>query len=222
MLTLIKELGLRQETTFQKWGLYKCSKCGSKKPFKIAVINHRLKKNKNIHCACGRGRKKLPPEVVRSKLLEKENRRIIAVARRNDASRVSIMKGRWRFMMMRCYDEANGNYKSYGARGITVCKRWHKFENFLKDMVAPPFHGAELDRINGKKGYSPKNVRWATRLENQQNRLPMYRPRPMIVDGHRFESIAACARHFNIKNETAIRRCNTQKKGFKWAEEKSK
>jgi hypothetical protein len=77
----------------------------------------------------------------------------------------------WINMIARCYSNRNGSYKDYGARGITVCKRWRGldgFAAFVSDMGARPV-GASLDRINNDKGYSPKNCRWATRKEQQRN-----------------------------------------------------
>jgi hypothetical protein len=56
----------------------------------------------------------------------------------------------------------------YSGRGIAVCKRWLKFENFLTDMGEAPA-GYTLDRINGKKGYSPTNCRWATPTQQAHN-----------------------------------------------------
>lgn len=53
--------------------------------------------------------------------------------------------------------------------GITVCKRWEKFENFLQDMGEPPT-GYSLDRINNAKGYSPSNCRWVPLSKQSVNR----------------------------------------------------
>ena len=71
---------------------------------------------------------------------------------------------------MRCYNKNMGKpYEQYGGKGITVCERWHKFENFLEDMGERP-DGKTLDRINGKLGYFKENCRWATRREQHGNR----------------------------------------------------
>lgn len=75
----------------------------------------------------------------------------------------------WRDMMRRCYDPRRAHYQRWGAKGITVCERWHKFDNFLADMGDKP-PGKTLDRKEGAKGYSKSNCRWATTMEQAQNR----------------------------------------------------
>lgn len=40
----------------------------------------------------------------------------------------------WRHMIGRCYSINNKDYCRYGAKGITVEKRWHCFEYFLEDV----------------------------------------------------------------------------------------
>lgn len=66
----------------------------------------------------------------------------------------------WQGMRQRCGDPNSKSYPDYGGRGIKVCKRWQKFENFLADMGERPSPKHELDRIDNDKGYKPGNVRW--------------------------------------------------------------
>lgn len=75
----------------------------------------------------------------------------------------------WQGMIARCTNYNNTSYKNYGGRGITVCKRWLKFENFLKDMGLRP-EKTSLDRINNNKGYCKSNCRWATKEQQSNNR----------------------------------------------------
>lgn len=74
----------------------------------------------------------------------------------------------WCSMMSRCFNKNRKRYKTYGAVGITVCKRWCNFDNFLTDMGNRP-KGKTIDRIENDKGYSLENCRWATYLEQTIN-----------------------------------------------------
>lgn len=75
----------------------------------------------------------------------------------------------WSKMIARCNDPEDRKWHRYGARGITVCERWLKFENFLADMGDKP-PGTTLDRENNDGNYDPNNCRWATQKTQQNNR----------------------------------------------------
>jgi len=70
-------------------------------------------------------------------------------------------------MKDRCNNPNHCAYHRYGGRGITVCARWNKFENFFQDMGHS--NGLTLERKNNDKGYSPKNCYWATSKEQNRN-----------------------------------------------------
>jgi hypothetical protein len=45
---------------------------------------------------------------------------------------------RWGSMLQRCFNPNASGYCDYGARGITVCERWLKFENYYADTGDSP------------------------------------------------------------------------------------
>lgn len=75
----------------------------------------------------------------------------------------------WTMMKNRCTNLKATDWRYYGGRGITLCKRWYKFKNFLEDMGKKPTPKYSIDRINNYRGYSPSNCRWATRKEQRHN-----------------------------------------------------
>ena len=75
----------------------------------------------------------------------------------------------WAAMKARCLDPGHHAAKNYGARGIVLCERWRKFENFFADMGPRP-PGMTLDREKNELGYSKENCRWATFSEQSNNR----------------------------------------------------
>lgn len=52
--------------------------------------------------------------------------------------------------------------------GVTVCKRWEKFENFYADMGSPP-KGYTLERRYNARGYCKSNCLWVPAAEQARN-----------------------------------------------------
>lgn len=77
----------------------------------------------------------------------------------------------WMGMKTRCLNPKNSGYKYYGGRGITICERWlNNFENFLLDVGRAPSSKLSIDRIDNNGNYEPGNCRWATLLQQNQNK----------------------------------------------------
>jgi hypothetical protein len=103
----------------------------------------------------------------------------------------------WKGMRRRCLDSKDKAFKNYGGRGIQVCERWSKFENFLADMGNRPGKGFSLERIDNNGNYEPSNCRWATALEQSRNK----RNNIFVIYGGRKHALSAiCAElEINIK-----------------------
>lgn len=101
-------------------------------------------------------------------LREKNLKKIITTHGMTDSRPYTI----WEGIIQRTTNPKNKAYKNYGGRGIIVCKKWLKFDNFWKDMRKGYVDNLSIDRINNNEGYEPANCRWATMKEQQNNKRP--------------------------------------------------
>ena len=103
----------------------------------------------------------------------------------------------WQQMVQRCTNPSNKSYCNYGGRGITVCGRWGKFENFLEDMGEVP-EGHQIDRIDNNGNYCKSNCRWATRKEQGRNK----RNNLFITYKGKTQLLVECAEQLGVKYYT--------------------
>jgi hypothetical protein len=75
----------------------------------------------------------------------------------------------WKSMLNRCENKNDPAYRNYGARGITVCDRWHDTSLFVEDMGPRP-EGTSIDRIDNDGNYEMSNCRWADNYQQNSNR----------------------------------------------------
>lgn len=83
----------------------------------------------------------------------------------------------YRGLVARCLNKNHSAYYRYGGRGIKVCDRWLKYENFYEDMEEGYTKHCEvygrsdtsIDRVNNNGDYCKDNCKWVTRTEQQSN-----------------------------------------------------
>jgi len=146
---------------------------------KLTVIRlHEIKNHFSIwecHCDCGKTKNVLGTSLNRGN--SKSCGCGIVEATKTRIKHGAVVDGKktpeytcWQSMKDRCLNPNCKAYKNYGAKGITICERWqNSFENFLSDMGKRPSIRYSLERINGRKNYSPNNCKWATRIEQNGN-----------------------------------------------------
>jgi len=108
----------------------------------------------------------------------------------------------WMSMRTRCRNPNHKFFHRYGGRGIIVCDRWDRFENFFSDMGSRPTPHHTLDRKDNNGPYAPHNCKWATRREQANNT-----PRNRIIEfrGRRL-SLTQWAREIGINGSSLAER----------------
>lgn len=109
----------------------------------------------------------------------------------------------WATLIQRCINPNNPKYPIYGERGITVCKRWKKFPNFLEDMGEAP-QRCQIDRINNDGNYCKSNCRWATRKQQARNR----RDNRLVTYNGKTQCVTAWSEEVGISKYVIYKRLN--------------
>lgn len=134
-----------REVTSHEFVWCRCS-CGAE----VQKHVNSMRRGKTTSCGCLRRGDKPKLTVTRS---DREHRMFSA----------------WMGMISRCYSPQHESYSRYGGRGIKVDPKWFNFQSFLQDVGDRP-EGMMLDRIDNDGDYCKVNCRWATPLEQLENR----------------------------------------------------
>lgn len=110
----------------------------------------------------------------------------------------------WGSLIQRCTNPNSKQWKDYGGRGITVCKRWLKFEYFNEDMRKDWRFGLQIERRNNDEGYCEENCYWATRREQNRNK----RNNRLLDLNGKIQCVTVWSQEMNLSIQTILWRIN--------------
>jgi hypothetical protein len=187
--------GVLKDITGQKFGRLLAIKYVGKTKSKIYWL---------FKCDCGSEKK-----IIKSSVVCGRTRSCGCMLKENKGAEKSAnpmfknpLNGIWRNMLDRCYNVNHISYKSYGARGITVCDRWLNLYNFCEDMGERLSLAHSIDRIDNSLGYFKENCTWATNKEQARNR----RNNKVITVNGVSKLLCEWADEFGISSDTINKR----------------
>lgn len=76
----------------------------------------------------------------------------------------------WMGIKARCNNPKEQNYQYYGGKGIRICERWKKFENFWEDMKEGYDDTMTIERMNNDSDYCKDNCKWIPKSDQKYNK----------------------------------------------------
>lgn len=135
---------------------------------------------------------------------------------------------KWKAMLSRCYIETDKRYYSYGAKGVTVCDRWKRFDFYLEDLPFIDGYEEELyhkgklvldkdTKIEGNKIYSLETCKFITVAEN--TKFSVKRTKGIGIKVYSamhdidksYDSISAFCKEFKLNRHSIKKYINTDK-----------
>lgn len=116
----------------------------------------------------------------------------------------------WKAMNVRCNNPYDKHYHNYGGRGITICERWHDFQNFLDDMGEKPAKGLTIERLDTNGDYTPENCLWATKGHQTRNK----RNNVFLEYGGKRFVLNVWAKALGVDHKVITKRLNKDRSNF--------
>lgn len=111
----------------------------------------------------------------------------------------------WLGMKSRCNNPRVDSYPQYGGRGIKVCNEWNDYLAFKEWAISNGYcDNLSIDRIDTNGDYTPQNCRWATLVEQGNNKRNNHL---LTLDG-KTQTMAEWSREVGIPYSTLKRRIN--------------
>jgi hypothetical protein len=170
----------------------------------LSIINIKGKSFYRCHCDCGTEKIIPPANLKRTFSCGCLNSELAKKRMTTHGMRRTAEYRIWSNILSRCTNKHVKKYPIYGGRGITVCDRWLKFENFHADMGPRPSPKHSIDRIKNEQGYNKDNCRWALDVIQANNR----RDNRMLEYKGKKQSLALWAREIGINYDTLKSRIN--------------
>lgn len=183
-LTVIKDTGEKNSSGFAMW-LCQCD-CGN---FVERSSHYLLRKDSVTHsCGCQRG-------ATHIKHGDKKKR-----------EKTGRLYSIWCGMRWRC-NKKNREKRSYMKKGISVCDEWLDYTTFKSWALENGYaDGLTIDRIDNNGNYEPSNCRWATIVEQANNKSNNH----LITYNGRTMTLAEWSRELGINYSTLRSRINRQ------------
>lgn len=147
-----------------KWYQPVCHTCICDCGVKTDVLVMRLRSRDTRSCGC-----------VYKRIRSQNGKATIHIAQQKNTKHGYTKGGRkpeyrvWQGIKERCLKPEHKSYKDYGGRGIKICERWMKFENFIADMGDRPSNFYSIERRDNDGDYEPGNCCWVQKRQQARN-----------------------------------------------------